>query len=438
MITKFFKMKNIKQLLPSIFLIIVFFNCQAQNHDYCLQNVSIIDVTGKGGLLTNMDVYIKNDRISKINKSGKKGAEQAGEIINGEGKFLMPGLADMHVHIPKENTERFLLFNLAAGVTAVRSMRGDTSHLLLKRKIENEEIPGPVLFLSAPPFHPKTNIKKEALSQTILEYKKEGFDLIKVLGIPDTAYFEALMQAANNAEILVAGHVPKQIPVERVIQSGYSCIEHLEGLIEIYQKDTAAITSILEKLKNKGVYNCPTLDWYNIGYMQLSLDELKKREGLEYVNEEQINKWIKRIEDYNAKQNLRDKDSVRAEQAQERKYIQDKLQLVKKLNDIGAFLLLSPDATGAFGVPGFSMFEEMKLYSKAGIANKDILKIATYNPALYFGQADKWGSVNSGLKANLILLSENPLVSIENIQYQEAVFINGKYFKTEELKNRLK
>jgi imidazolonepropionase-like amidohydrolase len=109
------------------------------------------------------------------------------------------------------------------------------------------------------------------------------------------------------------------------------------------------------------------------------------------------------------------------------------------LNDHGAKMIMSPaEANDPFGVPGFCLWEELKLFAQAGISNKDILQIATYNVADYSHATGTWGSIASGQRANLLLLEKNPLDSIDNIQFQNAVFIAGKYYETKELKKVIK
>jgi hypothetical protein len=414
--------------------------CLAQHgigNDYVIRKVNIISPEKKKPLLENRDVYIKDGRIVKIQKASKNLVGINKTIIDGMGKYLMAGLADMHAHIPADDQEKYLLMNLAAGVTTLRSMRGDTSHISLKREIAAGKQLGPDLILSAPAISARTSIQEHELPRAVLAYKQMGFDLIKVLSVPDSSYFEKLMAAARTSNMPVAGHSPRQIHVKRVVENGYSSIEHLQGVIDVYQSDSLSLAPLITRLKINKVYNCPTLDWYYISYKQFSLDELTKRKGLEYVDVQLVRQWVAQAETNLLEQSKGNQDSLKQKLNQDRKDIQDKLRLVKKLNESDAPLLLSPDASGAFAIPGFNVCEEMKLYSRAGISNQDILKIAVFNPAAYLGKQDDWGSIGVGKKANLIMLSENPLESIENIEHVEAVMSNGKYLEVADVISRL-
>jgi imidazolonepropionase-like amidohydrolase len=423
-----------------LLLLLVQAPCFAQHvtdSDYCIRNVNIINPEKKQSLLWNRDVYIKDGIIVKIKKSSNKPPVKDKQSVDGTGMFLMAGLADMHAHIPQDNREKYMLMNLAAGVTTLRSMRGDTSHIRLKKEVEQGKITGPDLIISAPPITARTAIQADELSAVVASYKQAGFDLIKVLSIPDSSFFEKLMFAANTHNVPVAGHSPIQVPVEKVIESGYSSIEHLQGLIAVYQQDASALAPLINSLKAKQIYNCPTLDWYQISTMQYSVEELKERKGLEYVDPLEMKDWVAQVENRISLQSQRDQDSVMHEKKQANRYMQQKLELVKLLHSANAPLLLSPDASGIFAVPGFSVFEEMKLYSKAGLNNQEILKIATYNPAACMRQQHSWGSVEKGKKANLILLRKNPLDAIEHIQGIESVISQGKYMITADMKSKL-
>ena len=404
---------------------------------YVIRNVTVISPERDKPVIGTRDVFIKQGKIDTIKKSTKRRPRTKDTEIDGTGKFLMPGLADMHAHIPAEDAERYLLVNLLAGVTTLRSMRGDTSHITLKEKIATGKLTGPDLFISPPPFSARTNIKEHELLGVIAAYKASGYDLLKVLSVPDSSYFEKLMQAANAHNMMVAGHAPGQVKVSRVIETGYSSIEHLQGLIQVYQHDSTALAPLLASLKQNNTYNCPTLDWYFITTGQFSLDELKARKGLEYVDVSLVEKWIAQAESKTQQQSQLNQDSLSQKQEQMTKDIQAKMRLVKKLHEANAPLLLSPDASASFAVPGFNVYEEMNHYSKAGLSNQAILKIATYNPSAYMGQQKQWGTIAPGMKANLLLLSENPLHSIENVQHIEAVITHGKYLTIQDLVNRI-
>ena len=431
-------MNNYKFAFLVIVSLLVSQKLFAQQYDYCVHDVNIISAEKASPLELNKDVFIRGDQIVRISGATPTTPKNCKHIIDGTGKYLMPGLTDMHVHLPSEHIEKFLLLNLAAGVTTIRSMRGKFSHIELKKKIASGELLGPDLQIASPYF-PNKNVKIVDLADTIRGYKSSGFDCVKILAVPDSLYYEALMKAAADAKIPVVGHQPRQIPIGRLIESDYYCIEHLQGLEEEYSKDSNSLPALVKKMQMHNTFNCASLDYYNVVYLQTPLEELQKRPGVEFMDKEIVADWTKTISDNFEKYNQGSGDSLFRKHEKRRIYIQNRLKLIKALNDLDAKMIMSPaEANDPFGVPGFCVWEEMKLFSRAGISNKDILKISTYNAADYSHATDKWGSVAEGHKANLLLLDKSPLESIDNIQAQKAIFIAGRYYETKELEKAIK
>jgi imidazolonepropionase-like amidohydrolase len=418
------------------FLFIVAGQAFSQPCDYCVHNVTIVAPEQAQPLIKNKDVFIRGDKIVRI--AASKSKPQAKTVIEGTGKFLMPGLADMHVHLPAEHIEKFLDLNLLGGVTTIRSMRGKMPHIELKRRIASGELLGPDLYISTPYF-PNKNIKIGQLRDSIKAYKDAGFDFVKVLAVPDSAYYEALMEAAKAADISVVGHWPWQVAIDRVVETDYRCIEHLQGVFEAYRNDPNSIEGLVAKMKAHNTWNCPSLDYYNIFFDQVPLDVLQRRAGLEFIDSGEMADWTTRVREGFRTLNAGPADSVLLKKEKSRKYMEDKFRLVKRLYDLGAPLLVSSaNDNDPFGVPGFSMWEEMKLYAAAGIPNKDILKMASYNAAKFFQEEKKWGSVAEGKRANLVLLSKNPVESLSNLEAREGTFITGHYYSRAELERLVK
>lgn len=350
----------------------------------------------------------------------------------------MPGLTDMHVHLPSEGVEKFMLMNLLAGVTSIRSMRGKPSHIALKQDLASGKMIGPDLYIASPYF-PNKNITIDHLSDSIKAYKEAGYDLIKVLAVPDSLYFETLMNVANEIKMPVAGHAVWQVPIDRLIESGYGCLEHIQDVEDAYVKDTNLMVPLVAKIKEHNMYNCPSVDFYNVYWDQVPLAELQKRPGMEYTDQKQVEEWTKSVNDREARYNAGRGDSVVQKAEKRRNFIQTKLKVIKKLNDLGAKMVMSPaSANDDFCPPGFCVWQEMKLFAAAGISNRDILKISTYNAAEYYHELDKWGRVGEGQKANLLILNKNPLESIDNLQSLFAVFHAGQYYSKERLQALVK
>jgi imidazolonepropionase-like amidohydrolase len=397
-----------------------------------IKNTNIITVaTDK--VLKNTDVLIENGVIKKI--GNKIPINTTYLILDGKGKFLMPSLADMHSHIPLKNdkkltTKHYLLLQLAAGVTTLRSMRGNYEHLSLKDSVQKEFILSPNLVLSAPPItrQMKANINTDSLIQ---KYKADGFDFIKILSVPSKDFYKKIQESAKKVGLKVVGHLPAG-DLDMALQYKQYSIEHLQGYTDYYEK---GLSSELEKLLDltvqNNVYNCPTMDWTFVGSLHYSLQQLKDRVGMDFLPELLKSGWEKTLVDYikTVKPDEAKKDSLHLISVQ---------NVIAKMRDKKCKIILSPDASGIFQVPGFGLVEEMKLFKKFGFSNYEILKSATINAAEYFGESDKNGFVKENYNANLILLNANPLENVENISKIDGVILNGKWYSENSLKEQLK
>lgn len=400
-----------------------------------ITNVNVIPMEGDMALLKSHSVIIKNGKIEDIvSYIPERAMNSQTQVVDGTGKYLIPGLADMHVHFPNEKEmplQQFFKLNLAAGVTTLRSMRGEPRHLTLRDSINKKLILAPDLYISTSLPSDSTVTAKD-LEKFIKQSKKEGWDFIKYLSGLTPALFDAAAMYCKQNNIKLAGHVFNQ-NLQTAIQAKQSSVEHYQSILKEYRKDSLHFNTVINQLKEKNIFVCPTLSFYYIWGMQFSTDELKARNGMNIISPELLNKWQKDYDDYYTKYSTtekiaeRDKIIVRYKQN-----LNDFGKLLKLMSDANVKLLLSPDES-AFNVPGFAIAEEMKLYQKAGLSNEAILRIATYNAACFFNKENEWGSIRKQQKANLVLLDKNPLEDIENIKTVNTVIIGGRSFKPEEL-----
>ncbi len=346
----------------------------------------------------------------------------------------MPGLADMHVHFPNEKDmpmAQFFKLNLAAGVTTLRSMRGEPRHLTLRDSISKKLILAPDLYISIALPNDSTITDKD-LEKFVKQTKKEGWDFIKYLSGLTPALFYSTALISKESGLKMAGHVFNQ-DLQTAIKANQASVEHYQAILKEYRKDSLHFPDVMSQLKERKIYVCPTLSFYYIWGMQYGADDLKARNGMKYISLELQSKWEKEYDDYYAKYNTPTKEEERLKTiARVKQSLYDFGKLLKRMNDADVKLLLSPDES-AFNVPGFAMEEEMKVYQKAGLSNYAILKIATYNAASFFNKEAEWGSIGKNKKANLVLLDKNPLDDIENIKMVNTVILGGKALKPQEL-----
>ena len=400
-----------------------------------ITNVNVIPIEGGETILKNQTVIIKDGKIADIIpfKQEQIKTKQT-TVIDGTGKYLIPGLADMHVHFPDEkemSLQQFFNFNLAAGVTTLRSMRGEPRHLTLRDSINKKLITAPDLYISISLPSDSTVTAKD-LKTFITKSKTEGWDFIKYLSGLTPSLFDSAALYCKQNNIKLAGHVFNQ-NLQIAIKNNQASVEHYQSILKEYRKDTLHFNNVLQQLKEKNIFVCPTLSFYYIWGMQFNQDELKIRNGMNNVSAEMVNKWQKEYNDYLSKYKTPEKVAEGEKMiARIKQNLSDFGKLLKQMNDAKVKLLLSPDES-AFNVPGFAMVEEMKLYKKAGLSNYDILKIATYNAACFFDKQNEWGSITKNKKANLVLLDKNPLENIANMKTVNTVILNGQVLKPEAL-----
>ncbi|UPT71845.1 MAG: amidohydrolase family protein [Flavobacterium sp. JAD_PAG50586_2] len=408
---------------------------QKQQIDYLFTNVNIVTMNNET-ILKNKDVAVKDGKITGIVNT-KKGSYEPLKTIDCKGKYLTPTLADAHVHLPddEKELEKVLTLDLINGVTKIRSMRGDIKHLEWKKKYNAPNSIYPKMYLSGIPVHRSQDFTNEQLEQYVKSSKSAGFDFIKILSIKNKDIFTQLDKLAKENNIKMAGHFPSDpkgvvISDEIIFNSNLNSMEHLGGLIG----EPASFESRIKSMKEKNVFSCPTLRWYEIAYGEFDLNLVQKQRGIEYIDPKIVASWVDKTTKYREKMGEK---ALEEELDLYAKEIDERLKVIKRLNSEGIKLLLSPDSSSKFIVPGFGMMQEMQLYKKAGLSNFDVLKSATVNYANYTNDSS-FGTIETGKNADFLILSKNPLENIQALESIEGIFFNNNYLnktKLEELAN---
>jgi hypothetical protein len=400
-----------------------------------LKNVSVIPVN-HDVTISNCNVYIKAGKIEKIEAFGSKQFMKGYTIIDCTDKFLVPGLADMHAHFPDKDSpiklQEYLRLNLAAGVTTLRSMRGEFSQLALRDSVILGKKVAPEIFVSYVFPTKDSLLTKDSIEKIVVHAKNKKYDFIKYLGGINETNFKYLIESCQNNDFPIEGHAYNK-SLERSIDAGFSSVEHYQPLLAAYTKDSVNFKNTLLSMKTKGVSYCPTLSFYHIFSFEFPEKILLARNGMQYVSLKVKGAWLKEYNEalLSAKDQLKNDFETKYTNVYKQQFLKFD-RIFKMAVNTGVNILLSPD-DGIFNVPGFGMYEEMKLYKNAGFTNYQILKCATYNAAVHFKQQKLWGSVEVGKMANLLLLNANPLENIENIKQVEGTLLNGKYYSQKEL-----
>jgi imidazolonepropionase-like amidohydrolase len=433
-----------------------------------LTHITIIDATGAPAK-PDMTVVIAGERITKIGRTGKVQLPIDGQVIDASGKFLIPGLWDMHVHnVHAIFRDAFFALFLANGVTSVRDMHSPPVPFDQWRKdIAEGKLLGPRIFASQAivdgpkPIHSGSlSVSNEAEArQAVISLKQRGADFIKVYaGLQREAYF-AIADEAKKQNLPFAGHVPNAIRAAEVSEAGQKSIEHLTGILigcssmeddlvkedlnipeiarthmsralNTYSEKKAA--ALFERLRKNNTWQCPTL---TVLRARAFIDDS------DFTNDPRL-RYIPTL----LKATFWNKDQITAygsrnrsaeDSANVRKLFQEEMRLVGMMRRAGVALLAGTDAPNPYVFPGFSMHDELALLVKAGLTPMEALQSATRNPAKYFDKLASLGTVEVGKLADLVVLEANPLRDINHTKKINAVILHGRLLSKSELQSML-
>jgi imidazolonepropionase-like amidohydrolase len=386
-------------------------------------------------LSTNQLVYIKNGIIDRIEPDSGQ-IVIADHSINGNGKYLIPGLIDAHAHY---FDVKDLPQTIAFGVTSVRVMMGFPMQLRWRKAIERGDIIGPTMVLGTPTFNAGDDVgpfqlnvdKMNDVSSKIEMYKEEGYDFVKIYSGLNEAQVSQIFDAARSYDIQVAGHLPDVANIYEFLEKGPLSIEHMEVISELVfdnEPDSVGMAELAEKLIQEHVSVVPTLVVIrnNVRVIEegrafaSSYKELANPLVAKMFAEKRVNKIM------NASEGL--KNAFIKE---------DQLNriILKELYKHGVNIVAGTDSGPIYTVNGLSLLEELELYVDTGFSPYEALKTATKNAASLL-RLEKIGEVKQDFGAELLLLNANPLEDISAIHNKEAVITKDKYFDAETL-NRL-
>lgn len=429
-----------------------------------ITHVTVIDTTGAPPLI-DRTVVMNNHRISSIAGAGKATLPTAARVIDASGKFLIPGLWDMHSHFSDRD---YLPLYLANGVTGLRIMFGDSTAREIRKQIAVGTLLGPRMVIGSriidgpAPFLPgfiSVHTPEEA-RRAVDEEKQAGADFIKVYSfLPRDLYF-AIVSESKKVGLPFAGHTPMSVSVEEASDAGQKSIEHLTGIdgscssrandyhlssqqdlaemiaagksslaggshlaaIGVSLLDTyspARCAAVGARFKSNGTWVCPTLVIFRT--MALAGDpSLSNDANIRYLPRdirvawEPQNNYLFKIAGVNP--------------AYTKRQFQHDFVTVSALQRAGVGIIAGTDTPSPFVVPGFSLADELELYVKAGLSPVEAIRTATYNAALFLGRERDFGTIESGKLADMVLLDANPLNDIRNIRKISALVYDGAYY----------
>jgi imidazolonepropionase-like amidohydrolase len=365
-------------------------------------------------------VVVEGGVIARVGPAGRVAIPAGAVRIAGAGRTLVPGFADMHVHLPGDDEppgelDRILDLSLASGVTTLRGMQGAPGQLALRDRLRTAGRPAPTLVLAGPPIAgPLAADQARAL---VRDQQAAGYDAIKILGGIDLAVYRAIAAEASRAGIPVCGHVPQEIGIEAALAARQSSIEHLMGYDAAARAPPPALDDLARRTRTARVWNCPTLDFFAVA-SEPDEARLSRRAGLAYAGADELAAWRSARRDRPPPPDAADRMRTRR-------------AIAAALARAGAPLLVGSDAPGPYSVPGFAYLEELRELHRSGLGRYDVLRAATRSAADYLGQPT--GAIAVGMRADLVLLDGNPLDSLEHLARPAGVMVRGAWLSRRDL-----
>jgi imidazolonepropionase-like amidohydrolase len=428
----------------------------AQERAIVFTNVNVIPMD-RERVLEDQTVVVRGERIVDMGSAGAIRAPANAVRVEARGKYLIPGLAEMHAHVPVPDAaqqlgagyaERVVFLYLANGVTTIRGMLGHPAHLVMRERLRRHELLGPTLYTSGPSFNGNSAPDPATARRMVLEQKAAGYDFLKIHPGLSRETFDMLARTADSVGIRFAGHVPAAVGLDRALAARYASIDHLDGYVERLagwspgagpegffgflladRVDTALIAELARRTRDAAVWNVPTqalMDGFVSGEDPAVLG---RRPAMRYLPASLVAQWVQ------AKRNALAEPTYNAARAQ--RFIALRGRLIKALHDAGAGLVLGSDAPQVMNVPGFSAHRELQTYVAAGLTPYEALATGTRNVAAYFGTADRTGTIERGKVADLVLLDGNPLADITNTTRIAGVMARGVWVPRAEIDRRL-
>lgn len=406
-----------------------------------------------GGPRRGRSVLVEDGWIRAVAPAAELAAADA-EVLDAEGRFLVPGLCDMHVHYWEPLDANLFL---ASGVTLVRNMWGGPLHLELRRRVELGELPGPRVVTASPvidaPGDDGTMLWREAVSLVdpagatalVERCARLGYDQIKAYSWLRPEVLRALGRAAAGAGLRLTGHCPEGVSFEEAVAAGMSCFEHLLGIergrlrggqeyppqwrvgdratalrrlrLSARQVDLDAVRRLAAGLAAGDVWNCPTLVLPQA--VLRALDDRAGGDDLRYQTDGTVARWRASAAagpPAPLGDEMRDLRRLRHEV---------QLRIVSILHAEGAPLLAGTDTPNPFVLQGRSLHDELENLVRAGLTPVEALRLATVEPARFLGRERETGTLAAGRRADLVLTRADPLRELSTLRRPDAVLVNG-------------
>ena len=427
----------------------------AQQTTTAFVGVTVIPMDNERAL-RDYTVVVRGQRIVAVGPEADVPIPVGATRIDGRGRYLMPGLAEMHAHIPpqaqatSEQIEQILAFYALNGVTTVRGMLGAPRHLDYRARAATGEVLSPTIITTGPSLNGNSIPDVASAITAVTDQKAAGYDLMKIHpGIRRDVY-DAMAETAKRLNIRFAGHVPLDVGLLRALEHGQWTMDHVDGYLEALVRDGSPVRgtqsqffgfnlvdyldmsklpALIQATKASGAAIVPTQSLFESILGPLSPDQLAAWPEMKYWIPAQVEGWKR------ATANTRQNSGVTPDNAQ--RYLNARRQVMRALYQAGVPFLLGSDAPQWWNVPGFSIQRELDAMIKAGFTPYQALEMGSRNVAEHFGAGEEFGTVAVGRRADLVLLEANPLDDVSNWSRRAGVMVRGRWLDRAEINRRL-
>ena len=419
--------------------------------------VAFVDVTvvpmDRDRIVEHQTVIVRDGRIAAIGPSAGTRAPANATIIDGRGKFLIPGLGDAHAHLSTPGggpglAERAVQLYALNGVTMARSMYTEPHHAPVRDRIERGELLGPRLVLVSPPVGGQNTRTPEAARAAVQTHHAAGYRIVKVMPGLTRPTFDTLVVAARAAGMQLTGHVPGDVGLSGVLGARFASMEHLDGFLEalnpspvtgpqsgffglgvVATVEESRISRLVADVKASGTTVVPTEFEMELFTSTEAGSELAKRPEMRYAPSQLVAGWTQQ-KDGSARA-----FGVTAERGA--RYHELRRRLISDLNAAGVPIAAGSDAFNMFDVAGFGTFGEIETLVASGLTPYQALAAATISVARLMGLDADAGTVATGRFADLVLLDANPLGDVRNVRRQAGVMLRGRWLPRSEVESKL-
>jgi hypothetical protein len=408
-----------------------------------ITNVSVLPMD-RERVLSAQSVIVERGVITHLGPSGALTVPAGARTIDGTGKYLMPGLVDVHVHFhgnPPDEQPILLKMFVANGVTTVVNLRGTAQILELRNAVNAGRVLGPRFYSVGPYINQPFFTTPDEVERAVVEQKRAGYDFIKLHGNLSREAYHRLNEVARREGIRVVGHLPRNLGPDAAFAEHQYMIAHAEEfLYDTLNRSTDSSLSTIEShfagwaraTAAARIWLTPNLTAYKaIGGMVQNLDSMLARPEMRYLPQSNQVGWGPATNPYTNRN-----PPLRAAAIMTRYHLLENLVQTFSVADVR--LLIGTDAMNTGVIPGFSAHDELADLVRAGLSPWEALHAATVNGAEFLGQPGDRGTVAVGQKADLILLDANPFENIANSRRIAGVMLRGRWFSREDVRALLR